>query len=285
LDENLDIGSSPVSDRQQGEAAIAWQAERFPQVAVSLDPGAAGFLSVTDTWCRAGSVIDGLLDYQTRFATGMDDRTKGAHLISFYSHHLGIAAGAVYLKTGLVADLGPGSLAMRFELCEGNDAHRSGKAPPTDARRFHVRFSRCFHSNNGALLFHDLFVEGLTPVIETLQARTGLSPVAQWRLAADGLAGAFLEIGMALGEEERAMATALAIVKKEGSPLLSSALRYERVDAVCKGTPVERIFRLRSGCCLYYRTEGGDFCDVCVLLDDQTQKGRLRAHIERTGGL
>lgn len=226
-------------------------------------------------------MIERLLDYQTRFAAGMDDRTRGAHLISFYSHHLGIAAGAVYLRAGLVADLGPDSLAIRFEPCGGNEA----AAFPADARRFHFYFDRCFHSGDGVSLFHDAFVASLTPVIETLQARTGLSPVAQWRLAADGIAGAFLEIGMASGEEERAMVAALAIVKRDGSPFSSAALRYERVEAVCGGVAVTRNFRLRSGCCLYYRTEGGDFCDVCVLLDDQTQKSRLRAHIERTGGL
>ncbi|WP_244506492.1 (2Fe-2S)-binding protein [Pararhizobium polonicum] len=226
-------------------------------------------------------MIAWLLDYQARFAAGMDERTKGAHLISFYSHHLGIAAGIIYLRTGLVADLDPDSLAIRFEPFGENDA----EVFPADARRFHFRFARCFRGDDGASLFHDAFVASLTPVIETLQARTGLSPVAQWRLAADGIAGAFLEIGMASGEAERAMAAALAIVKRDGSPFSSAALRYERIEAVCDGVAIERSFRLRGGCCLYYRTEGGDFCDVCVLLDEQTQKSRLRAHMERTGGL
>ncbi|URK87386.1 (2Fe-2S)-binding protein [Rhizobium sp. RCAM05350] len=68
------------------------------------------------------------------------------------------------------------------------------------------------------------------------------------------------------------MTAALAIINRAGSPLSSDVLRYTKIDAVCGGVPVERMFRLRSGCCLYYRTEGGDFCDVCVLLNDETQK-------------
>lgn len=81
------------------------------------------------------------------------------------------------------------------------------------------------------------------------------------------------------------MAAALAIINRAGSPVFSETARYAKIGAVCDGIPVERIFRLRSGCCLYYRTEGGDFCDVCVLLDDETQKSRLQALVERTGGL
>lgn len=285
LDDNLDPGSSPAFDEKEIKAAMAWQAERFAHVAASQGSEMADFLPLVDAWRPDGSMIDGLLDYQTRFAAGMDDRTKGAHLISFYSHHLAIASGAVYLRTGLITDPRPDSLAIRFEPCRGNEESRLEEGPPADARRFHFRFARCFHDGNGASLFHDLIVESLAPVIATLQARTGLSPAAQWRLAADGIAGAFLDIGAVSGEEDRAMAEALSIVKKEGSPFSSDELRYERIRAFHDGAPVERIFRLRSGCCLYYRTEGGDFCDVCVLLDEQTRQDRLRAYVERAAGV
>jgi Ferric iron reductase FhuF-like transporter/FhuF 2Fe-2S C-terminal domain len=285
LGDNLNSGSSRDGDAGQADAAIVWLTHHFPQVAVSLGMQGSDFLSVTDAWRRGGDMIDGLLDYQNRFATGMDDRTRGAHLISFYSHHLSIAAGFVYLRTGLVPDLHPDRLAIRFEPCPRREYALSAQTGSTDARRLHFRFERCLRGNDRASLFHDLFVESVIPVIDVLQARTGLSPVAQWRLVADGIAGAFLEVGAALGDEERATTAALAIINREGAPLSSDAVRYTKIRAVCGGVPIERIFRLRSGCCLYYRTEGGDFCDVCVLLDDETQKSRLRAHVERTGGL
>lgn len=252
---------------------------------MSLGLEGGDFLPVTEAWRRDGDMVGCLLSYQNRFAAGMDDRVRGAHLISFYSHHLSIVAAAVYLRTELVPDLHPDRLAFRFEPVVPHDSVPPGGTYPSDISRFHFRFERLARDDDWALLFHDGFVESFTPVIDALQGRTGLSPVAQWRLVADGIAGAFLEVGTALGDEERAMAAALAIINRVGSPLCSDAMRYQRIDAVCDGIPVERMFRLRSGCCLYYRTEGGDFCDVCVLLDDQTQKSRLHAHVERTGGL
>ncbi|WP_455273378.1 IucA/IucC family C-terminal-domain containing protein [Rhizobium herbae] len=252
---------------------------------MSLGLKGSNFLSVTDAWRRDGGMVGCLLDYQNRFAAGMDDRVRGAHLISFYSHHLSIAAAAVCLRTGQVPDLHPDRLAIRFEPLAPHDRVSPVETRPSDARRFHFYFRHSLRGDDWVSLFHEVFVESFIPVIEALQGHTGLSPVAQWRLAADGIAGAFLEVGTALGEEERAMTAALAIINRAGSPLSSDGLRFTKIDAVCDGVPIERMFRLRSGCCLYYRTAGGDFCDVCVLLDDETQKGRLRAHVERTGGL
>ncbi|WP_438753043.1 ferric iron reductase [Pararhizobium sp. O133] len=266
-------GSSSALD---AERAMAWQAETFPQVSASLGDG-EGCLSVFEAW-RADSVwLADCLDYQNRFAAGMDERTRGAHLMAFYCHHLSIAAGAIHLKTGLVADLDPQHLAVRFESYD-----LPAQASAGHVRRFHFRFSS-FLTGASANDFHDSFVKSLMPVVEALQARTGLSAAAQWRLAADGITGAFLEIGSADGDEEGAIASALAIVKLPGSPLLSSELHYEQIEAERDGVPVERIFRLRSGCCLFYRTQGGNFCDVCVLLDSTVQRSRLRDHLARAG--
>ncbi|WP_428429404.1 IucA/IucC family C-terminal-domain containing protein [Pararhizobium sp.] len=285
MDDNQDSGSFCEGDGGQVEAAIAWQAEHFPQVAVSLGLEGGDFLPVTEAWRHDGDMLGVLLGYQNRFATGMDDRVRAAHLISFYSHHLSIAAASIYLRTGLVPDLSPDRLAFRFEPVVPHDHVPTMETRRSDVCRFHFRFEHFSRGDDRALLFHNLFVDSFLPVIDALQGRTGLSPVAQWRLAADGIAGAFLEIGTALGDQERAMATALAIINRTGSPLFSDAVRYQRIEAVCDGVAVERVFRRRSGCCLYYRTEGGDFCDVCVLLDTETQKGRLQAHVQRTGGL
>jgi hypothetical protein len=284
LDDNQDSGSFCEGDGGQVEAAIAWQAEHFPQVAVSLGLEGGDFLPITEAWRHDGDMLGVLLGYQNRFATGMDDRVRAAHLISFYSHHLSIAAASIYLRTGLVPDLSPDRLAFRFEPVVPHGRVSAVEMRPSDISRLHFRFEHFLRGDDRALLFHNLFVDSFLPVIDVLQAYTGLSPVAQWRLATDGIAGAFLEVGTALGDQERAMDAALAIINRTGSPLFSDAVRYQRIEAVCDGIAVERVFRLRSGCCLYYRTEGGDFCDVCVLLDKETQESRLQAHVERTGG-
>ena len=102
MNENRFSDSFRAGDAGQAQSAIAWQAEHFPQVAVSLGPKDADFLRVADAWHRDSDMVERLLGYQNRFAAGMDDRVRGAHLISFYSHHLSIAAAAVYMRTGLV---------------------------------------------------------------------------------------------------------------------------------------------------------------------------------------
>jgi hypothetical protein len=283
LDDNRDHGRFREDDARQVADAIAWQAQHFPQVAMSQGLPGGDFVSVDQAWRRDGEMIERLLAYQNRFASGMDDRVRGAHLVSLYSHHLSVAVAAVYLRTGLVP--GQGGLAFRFEPAVPNDCGSVNAPQPSDACRFHFRVENFARGHDWAALLHDGFVENFTPMIDALQARTGLSPVAQWRLVADGIAGAFLEAGLALGEQERAMAAALAVINGAGSPLSFDAMHYQRISAICNGVAVERVFRLRSGCCLYYRTQGGDFCDVCVLLDDETKKSRLRAHVERTGGL
>ncbi len=285
MNDNPDNGGWPATPwKENAQTAIAWQARRFPQVAASFAGDDADFSLANDIWRKDGTGIADLLHYQGRFAAGMDDRTKGAHLAAFYSHQLSIAAGALYLRTGLVPDLDPAILAFRFEPYAPKNAGKGPLACPSDARRFHFRFCQFRQGRDNASLFHDSFVASLAPVVETVKARTGLSSTAQWRLAADGIAGAFLEIGTASGQEEQAMASALAVVNTEGSPLSSSAVRYQKIATIVGGVPVERIFRLRSGCCLYYRTDEGTFCDVCVLLDEETKKIRLHAHLERTGG-
>jgi len=272
-----DIPDTSSASTPDAERAMAWQAEMFPQVASHLGDGGGGFLPVGEAWRAGSGWLEQCLDYQNRFAAGMDERTRGAHLIAFYCHHLSIAAGSIYLKTGLVPDLDPQCLAVRFETYVP-----SGQAFPADIRRLHFRFDG-FQPGGKAKDFHDAFVSSLMPVVEALQARTGLSAAAQWRLAADGITGAFLEIGVACGDEEGAMASALAIVKRPVSPLVSSELHYERIKAERDGVPVERVFRLRSGCCLFYRTDGRDFCDVCVLLEPEAQRNRLREHLACAG--
>ncbi|OJF93295.1 ferric iron reductase [Pararhizobium antarcticum] len=279
-----------VKDRQsgipaQGEfaVAIAWLAHAFPQSAFSLGPvdkalGEEG--PVRDGFSPASSAfdvhvgqIDTYLAYQTRFAEGMDERTRAAHLIALYSHQFSAAVVCVYLRTGRVPDMDPQRILIRFEAVD-----RSEMALPLDVWRFHIRSSgHVLPATDDSLgVFHDEIVAHLRPVIDALKRKTGFSTAAQWRLAADSLAGAFLDLGQALGCEAEAIGMALALVGREGSPLASPALRFETIKTVVDGRPVEKTFRLRGGCCLFYRTAQNRFCDNCVLLDADSQRSRLR---------
>ncbi|MDK1387130.1 ferric iron reductase [Sinorhizobium sp. 8-89] len=261
----------------KARAAIAWLEAAFPEVACSLTPDEDMRLP-SAFWAEGSPDVETCLAYQERFATGMDNKVRAAHLIAFYSHQLSLAAAAIYLCSGLVPDV----KHLRFEHYA-----RPLEAGAVEAGRF--RFCMALKEVAGCApddaneLFHDLFVAHLKPIIALVKRRCGLSARAQWRLAADSMAGAFLEAGRRRGMEAEVIAQALAIVKRVGSPLNSEALCYEKIEvAAACGNDLSRTYRMRGGCCLYYRTDGGSYCDSCVLLEPEARRERLRAHLLET---
>ncbi|THK37681.1 ferric iron reductase [Ensifer sp. MPMI2T] len=262
-----------------GEAsvAIAWLKAAFPEIACSLTPD-KDMQFPSAFWAEGSADVEACLAYQSRFGAGMDDKLRAAHLIAFYSHQFSLAAAAIYLCSGRVADVA----GLRFEHYA-----RPLRAGAAEAGRFHfcMRLIEVSGSDpeDADECFHDLFVAHLKPVIALLKRHCGLSLRAQWRLAADSLAGVFLEIGRRRGTEAEAIAQALAIVKRSGSPLSCEALCYETIEATAAdGKELSRTYRMRGGCCLYYRTDGGSYCDSCVLLEPDARRERLRAHLLET---
>ncbi|MEI2299603.1 (2Fe-2S)-binding protein [Ensifer sp. MJa1] len=261
---------------QQALAVAERLRAQFPDAGVSLGSMDGRFVSPATFWAQSGAGIETGLAYQDRFATDMTDPIRAAHLIAFYSNDLSMALGAFYLGSGLTAEVS----GLRFE-----DWTRSSGGREVAGKRFHFRLDR-FVPAEGIGSFERGFTAHLKPVIAALKRRTGLSSGAQWRLASDALAGAFLEIGRAIGDEARGMGAALAIVKRQGSPLYSEELCYEEIAAVdpASGERLSRQYRMRCGCCLYFRTEGGSFCDTCVLLQPEARRARLVAHLMQNGG-
>lgn len=276
-------GGRPAEDgsaeatRQRALNAIARLQPCFLEVGFSLAAAEDDCLSEAQFWAEDAGWLEAGLAYQDCFAVGMDDKVRAAHLIAFYGNQLALALGCLYLGAGIVAAVGD----LRFEAFSRGYGERV-----VEAKRF--RFGLVLPATGQGVpaepdVFGKTFAAHLAPVVETLKRRTGLSSGAQWRLAADSLAGGFLEIGRALGNEGEAMSKALAIVKQEGTPLFSAKLSYEHIAVEAgEGTAlrnVSRVYRLRGGCCLYYRTEGGSFCDSCVLLAPDARRERLQAHL------
>ncbi|HEV7317245.1 MAG TPA: (2Fe-2S)-binding protein [Ensifer sp.] len=248
---------------------------QFPDAGVSIGTVDGGFRTPAIFWAEGGGGIEDGLAYQDRFAPDMTDRIRAAHLIAFYSHQLSMVLGASYLGAGLAAEVS----GLRFEAWT-----RTVRGVEIAGKRFHFHLDRLAPGDVRGV--ERQYVAQLKPVIAALKRRTGLSSGAQWRLAADSLAGAFLEIGRAIGDEARGMAEALAIVKRRGSPLYSEELCYEEIVAVdpTSGERLSRQYRMRCGCCLYFRTEGGSFCDTCVLLEPEARRAQLVAHLMQNGG-
>ncbi|WP_156387050.1 MULTISPECIES: ferric iron reductase [unclassified Rhizobium] len=224
----------------------------------------ASFRTVATAWAEW---LDDWLAYQKNFGTGPDERIQAAHLMTFYAHHLGAVAGHLFLASGDVVDLSPESLHVRFEAFDPMEGR------PEAARRFHFRSLHSAAPGSEDAL-HDNLVHSLLPAVEVLGRRCGLSAGSLRRLASDGIFGAFVDVGRALNEEDRATAVGLAIVEKQGSPFRSGAPRLERIVG-CDGE--ERVYRIRSGCCLAYRAGEGRHCDVCVLLSPEERRRRLAA--------
>ncbi|WP_312363058.1 (2Fe-2S)-binding protein [Ensifer sp.] len=274
-DDRLQSDRTEQGVRQRALAAIARLQPCFPEVGFSLDEGGDEALSPAQFWAEGGAGIDVALAYQDCFATGMDDKVRAAHLIAFYGNQLALALACLYLGADIVPEL----RGLGFY-----DVSRCHSERTVAAKRFHFHLAlsrRSPRQRADADVFGEAFAAQLAPVIASLKRRTGLSSGAQWRLAADSLAGAFLEVGRTLGDEANAISKALAIVKRQGTPLYSDKLTYEAI-AIGEGQgqpPLSRIYRLRGGCCLYYRTEGGSFCDSCVLLSPGERRERLQAHL------
>ena len=261
-------------------AVVEWLRAQFPDAGVSLAVGESAFSAPDAFWAMDGAGVEQSLAYQDFFAIGMTDRIRAAHLIAFYSRQLSLVLGAFYLGAGLHAEIA----GIRFE-----DWVRLDERREIAGKRYHFHLGRLTavpRESEGGSTFERGFTAHLAPVVAVLKRRTGLSSGAQWRLAADSLAGAFLEIGRAIGDEARGMAEALAIVKRPGSPMFSEELCYEEISAIdpANSERLSRQYRIRCGCCLYFRTEGGSFCDTCVLLEPDDRRERLAAHLMQNGG-
>jgi ferric iron reductase protein FhuF len=116
----------------------------------------------------------------------------------------------------------------------------------------------------------------MRPMIELLSAHTRLGRRAQWSLVADACAELCLRIGQHLGQQERACAEGLAVIKAADSPMRPSKTAYL---TLAEGERCAT-FRLRGSCCMYYKTPAGANCATCPLLSGEEREARLRATLQ-----
>lgn len=251
----------------------------FPDVGVSLGTVDGAFSAPAGFWAAGGAGIEESLAYQDFFRSRHDGPDPGRASDRLYSRQVSVVLGALYLGAGVQAEIA----GIRFE-----DWSRLHQDRAVAGKRYHFHVDLAERSQQAECIgvFERGFTAHLAPVIAILKKRSGLSSGAQWRLAADSLAGTFLEIGRAIGDEVRGMAEALAIVKRPGSRLFSEEICYEEISATdpASGAQLSCQYRIRCGCCLYFKTEGGGFCDTCVLLEPDDRRARLAARLMQNGG-
>ncbi len=282
-------------------AAFAAQRAFWPEPEVEIGVLAPGWTTAAGLFADDATIED-QLSYQASFFTRVDRRSSAAFLISDYCAMFCVTAVPPLVGHGVVPDLSPERYALQFYTRPFEHDGRTAVL-----RRAHVRLlSHAFsttrmdaasHPDATVLAaddaLHAAFREAVeahfTPLLDMLNARTGLPHSAMWRLVADALAVNFLDAGRRYDCLDRAKATAMAVLKHPGSPLTNRQLHYFDVT-LRDDTRPERVvasytFRARGGCCRFYRAEGGSLCSTCVLQRPAERERILQAKMRHKLGL
>jgi hypothetical protein len=271
-------------------AALAAQAAFWPEPRVDVGRLDAGWMTAAALFANDAAIEDQLA-YQASFFTRVDLKSSAAFLLSDYLSMFCVTAVPPLVGYGLVPDFAPDRYAMTFY---SRPVEHDGRTAVM--RRAHVRFlsdAIVAQGGLGDVALHTAFREAViahfTPLLEMLNARTGLPRSAMWRLVADALAVAFLDAGHRYERLDEAKAAAMAVLKHPGSPLTNRQLHYFDVTLRDETCP-ERVlasytFRARGGCCRFYRAEGGHLCSTCVLQTPAERERILAAGMRRKLGL
>lgn len=210
-----------------------------------------------------GQELADWLKMTASIASGIDRKTAAAYLISIFVWRFDEILATLYLQgipmPQLKADdvavgmfVGGQDIQFRFHFLEVE-----GRGLPFDRAMF----------RRSMLDIH-------RPLVEALNAQSGLSKGALWRLVADGISGGFLADGKAAGSQDRSMVEAAEVLV--GHPLQNRQWSFVEVTApACS----PQWFRLRGGCCRLYLTDGGDYCTTCVLRNREDQVERLKRYM------
>lgn len=279
-------------------SALASQAALWPEISVELGGLEPGWITA-EAFFASDIMIEEFLDYEGSFNEGTDRKACGALMMTDYAYVFSLATVPAFLGFGMLPDLSPSRLALQFHTTrDEHDGHTH------EVRRAHVRYlsgdfrtsrqDHAVHTDARALMTDDEIADAFCnsvqahfePLIDQLHARTRLPRTAFWRLVADALAGWFIEAGRRLGCVEVAKASAMAVVKRQGSPLNNRQLHYFDLS-VCDraGMPFSYTFRARGGCCRFYTVKGGEYCSTCVLKDPGQRDDDLRQAMRRHLGL
>ncbi|MCF1436245.1 ferric iron reductase [Agrobacterium vitis] len=257
--------------------ALDAQAAYMPDVRADIGPADAEW-TTTEAFFSDEVALGEFLAFEQSLNEGTDIKTAGALLMTDYAYILAAATVPIFAGFGLIPNLSPASVALSFYTTQephDGEMHR--------VRRAHVRFlEETFWQGQlgDAVAEERLRAEierHFRPVIEAIHARTRLSRTALWRLAADAIAGRFLDSGRRFGSVEAAKASAMQILKVPGSPLANRQLHYFDLTVLDKNQQdFSYTFRQRGGCCRFYLVKGGEYCPTCVLKAPTERDEELR---------
>jgi hypothetical protein len=256
----MDASLSPTS-LQQVIDDIRTRSEEFPAARAGLREG-----MVTPAAFAADILrIEHWLETQCIAADGMDRKAAAAYMIGGMSWSVCIWMAALALT---------GNRPIRRVAFEQERYLWAAGTP--DAHEY-VRYPISIEVGEGEPDFRGTVERIFAPIVAATMLASGLSAGALWRLVADNVASGFLWAGKPLGQAERAMQMAGAVLAGEGR-LNNGKTGFVEIRA---GKACDW-FLVRGGCCRYYTTAGqtrDDYCTSCVMRERGDQIARYTEYL------
>lgn len=226
---------------------------------------------------QGGAALLRMVALKQAQADGGDAKLGCAYLIGDLGWEVGGLLAALWLAGWQVGRVDPAAVAIVPRALEWEEDGQSGVAQVLDLTLDPAGLTA------GGAAPADLAraIEGLhAGPIAALTRLTGLGAVAQWRLVSDGVAGALIQSGKAMGCVEKAVDLARAVLGDTGTRLQSRNIEVVQVRHPHR-PGISDWFRLRGGCCRYYTASGetGEYCTTCVHRDRDDQIARLAAFL------
>lgn len=259
------------------QRALEAQAAYLQDVRADMGLPGEGWTTV-EAFFNDDKAIGEFLVFEQSLNEGADVKTAAALLMTDYGYIIAAAVVPLYVGFGLVPDLSPASIALLFHTKEEDHDGKLHLRRRADVRFLEDGFWQGqLDSHPDEERFRLEIERHFTPVVETVHARTRLSRAALWRLAADAIAGRFLDCGRRFGTVEAAKTSAMRILKVPGSPLSNRQLQFFDLTVLDEHQrEFSYTFRQRGGCCRFYQVDGGEYCSTCVLKDPGQRDDELR---------
>jgi len=288
------ISVAPLQPQPSLAESLARMASVSHHLASEVGPAEGDWVSFNELLKEHSALRDQLLAFEAERCPGLDDKGQVAFLLGGVMHYLMIVVAPLVIMGRQVPVLTADSLAFRTREVPWQHGKESGTYQAIDWRFADDAFwtdqggdlpAGAVAVASAEALYAQLNIqlaELFAPLIERFKAISRLSRGAQWRQAADALAGAFLTTGQTLHMEAAARAVADTLIGDPRSPLHNSKTGFVDIVVDHPAKPdqtIRQTYRARGGCCRYYTADSGHLCSTCVLVKPEERDERLRNHL------
>lgn len=221
-----------------------------------------------------GAGLEALVLQKQKQAINGDARLGCAYLVAEIAWQLGTVFGGLWLAGWRARSIDTGAVGLTPRAVIWSEAV-NGTAWVCDLT---IDDRLCQASGAEVTDFTATIAGLMQDLVTALAAMTGLGAAAQWRQIGDGVCGAILAQGKALGRMADAVALANAIIADRTTRLGCKQAELVEIP-VPNRTGATEWFLLRGGCCRYYTSEGGEYCSTCIHRSRDDRIARLEAFL------